>query len=152
MDRSNFSETCTLFSSLLSLYWVFVCGPNNQSHFSPYMGPPQVYNQSVQPYQSTVTWEFNAALTVCLSPAGVFAPTLFSKAYGNFVCDSCSNSTGNSTSNSSGPFICHNCHYDLVGLKIQLQHYQNYHTENNLIMCNTYLYFFLSTAKFHIIP
>lgn len=43
--------------------------------------------------------------------AGVFAPTLFSKAYGNLVCDACTNSTGG---NSSGPFICHNCHYDLV--------------------------------------
>ncbi|XP_031593143.1 low affinity vacuolar monovalent cation/H(+) antiporter isoform X1 [Oreochromis aureus] len=49
-----------------------------------------------------------------ISIGGVFAPTLFSKAYGNLVCDSCTNSTGaNSTSNSSGPFVCHNCHYDL---------------------------------------
>lgn len=52
-----------------------------------------------------------------LSLAGVFAPTLFSKAYGNLVCDACTNSTGsNSTGNSSGPFICHNCHYDVVGI------------------------------------
>ncbi|KAI3371436.1 hypothetical protein L3Q82_024032, partial [Scortum barcoo] len=36
----------------------------------------------------------------------VFAPTLFSKAYGNLVCDACTNS-------SSGPLVCHNCHYDL---------------------------------------
>ncbi|KAM4619409.1 uncharacterized protein ACJ7VT_008579 [Polymixia lowei] len=49
-----------------------------------------------------------------ISVGGVFAPTLFSKAYGNLVCDACTNSTGgNSTSNSSGPFVCHNCHYDL---------------------------------------
>ncbi|KAK2842121.1 hypothetical protein Q5P01_012321 [Channa striata] len=49
-----------------------------------------------------------------ISVGGVFAPTMFSKAYGNLVCDACTNSTGgNSTSNSSGPFICHNCHYDL---------------------------------------
>ncbi|KAM9854532.1 uncharacterized protein cax2 [Aulostomus maculatus] len=49
-----------------------------------------------------------------ISVGGVFAPTLFSKAYGNLVCDACTNSTGgNSTSNSSGPFICHNCHYDV---------------------------------------
>ncbi|KAK3544659.1 hypothetical protein QTP86_025600 [Hemibagrus guttatus] len=39
----------------------------------------------------------------------VFAPTLFSKAYGNLVCDSCSNLSGNIT----GPFICTDCHYDL---------------------------------------
>uniref|UniRef100_A0A3B4EVU4 Putative cation exchanger C521.04c n=1 Tax=Pundamilia nyererei TaxID=303518 RepID=A0A3B4EVU4_9CICH len=52
-----------------------------------------------------------------ISIGGVFAPTLFSKAYGNLVCDSCTNSSGaNSTSNSSGPFVCHNCHYDLVGI------------------------------------
>nr|XP_046250518.1 putative cation exchanger C521.04c isoform X2 [Scatophagus argus] len=49
-----------------------------------------------------------------ISVGGVFAPTLFSKAYGNLVCEACTNSTGgNSTSNSSGPFVCHNCHYDL---------------------------------------
>lgn len=41
---------------------------------------------------------------------GVFAPTLFSKAYGNLVCEGCTNSTGNA----SGPFVCKNCHYDLV--------------------------------------
>ncbi|XP_011474575.1 putative cation exchanger C521.04c [Oryzias latipes] len=41
-----------------------------------------------------------------ISVGGAFAPTLFSKAYGNLVCDSCTNS-------SSGLFVCHNCHYDL---------------------------------------
>ncbi|KAM6936911.1 LOW QUALITY PROTEIN: uncharacterized protein cax2 [Xenentodon cancila] len=45
-----------------------------------------------------------------ISVGGVFAPTLFSKAYGNLVCDVCTNSSGNS----SGSFECHNCHYDLV--------------------------------------
>eukprot|EP00064_Thunnus_orientalis_P012610 superscaffoldBa00001954_g12645 len=45
-----------------------------------------------------------------ISVGGVFAPTLFSKAYGNLVCNACTNSTGG---NSSGPFVCHNCHYDL---------------------------------------
>ncbi|XP_038155942.1 low affinity vacuolar monovalent cation/H(+) antiporter-like [Cyprinodon tularosa] len=49
-----------------------------------------------------------------ISVGGVFAPTLFSKAYGNLVCSACTNATGgNSTSNASGPFVCHNCHYDL---------------------------------------
>uniref|UniRef100_A0A1A7WZP1 Cation exchanger C521.04c n=1 Tax=Iconisemion striatum TaxID=60296 RepID=A0A1A7WZP1_9TELE len=47
-----------------------------------------------------------------ISVGGVFAPTLFSKAYGNLVCDACTNT--NATSNSSGSFVCHNCHYDLV--------------------------------------
>ncbi|TRY83461.1 hypothetical protein DNTS_016206 [Danionella cerebrum] len=45
-----------------------------------------------------------------ISIGGVFAPTLFSKAYGNLVCEDCSNSTG---SNTSGSFMCRNCHYDL---------------------------------------
>lgn len=50
--------------------------------------------------------------------AGVFAPTLFSKAYGNLVCDHCTNYTGgNGTGNTSGQFVCHNCHYDLVSSK-----------------------------------
>lgn len=44
---------------------------------------------------------------------GVFAPTLFSKAYGSLVCEACTNSTGGN-STGSGPFVCHNCHYDLV--------------------------------------
>lgn len=102
----------------------------------------------------TVTWEFSAALTVCLSPAGVFAPTLFSKAYGNLVCDACTNSTGNSTSNSSGPFVCHNCHYDLVGVEIQLQHHHN-DCKKNIPSCliTYYIYFFfLPTAKFYTVP
>lgn len=50
-----------------------------------------------------------------LALTGVFAPTLFSKAYGNLVCDACTNTAGgNGTSNASGPFVCHSCHYDLV--------------------------------------
>ncbi|TDH09911.1 hypothetical protein EPR50_G00090230 [Perca flavescens] len=55
-----------------------------------------------------------SAALLFISVGGVFAPTLFSKAYGNLVCDACTNSTGgNSSSNSSGQFVCHNCHYDL---------------------------------------
>uniref|UniRef100_A0A671QZF9 Low affinity vacuolar monovalent cation/H(+) antiporter-like n=1 Tax=Sinocyclocheilus anshuiensis TaxID=1608454 RepID=A0A671QZF9_9TELE len=44
-----------------------------------------------------------------ISIGGVFAPTLFSKAYGNFICEGCNNSPGNTTN----PFLCNNCHYDL---------------------------------------
>ncbi|XP_065145763.1 cation/H+ exchanger protein 1 [Paramisgurnus dabryanus] len=44
-----------------------------------------------------------------ISVGGVFAPTLFSKAYGNFICEGCSNSPNNTNK----PFICNNCHYDL---------------------------------------
>ncbi|XP_040894418.1 putative cation exchanger C521.04c [Toxotes jaculatrix] len=67
---------------------------------------------SEQRFNSRSTGVSSALLFI--SVGGVFAPTLFSKAYGNLVCDACTNSTGgNSTSNSSGPFVCHNCHYDL---------------------------------------
>ncbi|XP_008303111.1 low affinity vacuolar monovalent cation/H(+) antiporter-like [Stegastes partitus] len=67
---------------------------------------------SEQRFNSRCTGVSSALLFI--SVGGVFAPTLFSKAYGNLVCDACTNSTGgNSTSNSSGPFVCHNCHYDL---------------------------------------
>uniref|UniRef100_A0A3B4DKQ5 Cation/H+ exchanger protein 1 n=2 Tax=Pygocentrus nattereri TaxID=42514 RepID=A0A3B4DKQ5_PYGNA len=44
-----------------------------------------------------------------ISVGGVFAPTLFSKAYGNLMCEGCNNPSGNS----SGPFYCTDCHYDL---------------------------------------
>lgn len=43
-----------------------------------------------------------------ISIGGVFAPTLFSKVFGNLVCDSCSNVPGNG----STPFVCKDCHYD----------------------------------------
>ncbi|MEQ2310453.1 hypothetical protein AMECASPLE_008995 [Ameca splendens] len=43
-----------------------------------------------------------------VSIGGVFAPTLFSKTFGNLVCESCSNTLGNATV----PFICKDCHYD----------------------------------------
>lgn len=46
-----------------------------------------------------------------ISSAGVFAPTLFSKTFGNLVCESCTNIPGNA----SVPFICRDCHYDSVG-------------------------------------
>ncbi|XP_013888918.1 cation/H+ exchanger protein 1 isoform X1 [Austrofundulus limnaeus] len=42
-----------------------------------------------------------------ISIGGVFAPTLFSKVFGNLVCESCSNIPGNA----SAPFICKDCHY-----------------------------------------
>uniref|UniRef100_A0AAQ5XKL6 Cation/H+ exchanger protein 1 n=1 Tax=Amphiprion ocellaris TaxID=80972 RepID=A0AAQ5XKL6_AMPOC len=46
-----------------------------------------------------------------ISIGGVFAPTLFSKTFGNLVCESCTNIPGNA----SVPFICKDCHYDTVG-------------------------------------
>lgn len=41
---------------------------------------------------------------------GVFAPTLFSKTFGNLVCESCTSIP----SNTSVPFACKDCHYDMV--------------------------------------
>ncbi|KAM7396548.1 hypothetical protein PAMP_019581 [Pampus punctatissimus] len=63
---------------------------------------------SEQRFNSRCTGVSSALLFI--SVGGVFAPTLFSKAYGNLVCDACTSSTGG---NSSGPLVCHNCHYDL---------------------------------------
>uniref|UniRef100_A0A3B5B995 Low affinity vacuolar monovalent cation/H(+) antiporter-like n=1 Tax=Stegastes partitus TaxID=144197 RepID=A0A3B5B995_9TELE len=45
-----------------------------------------------------------------ISIGGVFAPTLFSKTFGNLVCESCSNVPGNA----SVPFVCKDCHYDTL--------------------------------------
>ncbi|XP_072519729.1 uncharacterized protein cax2 isoform X2 [Salminus brasiliensis] len=55
-----------------------------------------------------------------ISIGGVFAPTLFSKAYGNLVCENCTNSSG--TSSSNGTFTCKNCHYDLSENNYSLFH------------------------------
>ncbi|XP_030296165.1 cation/H+ exchanger protein 1 isoform X2 [Sparus aurata] len=43
-----------------------------------------------------------------ISIGGVFAPTLFSKIFGNLVCESCTSGPGNG----SVPFVCKDCHYD----------------------------------------
>ncbi|TNN65185.1 putative cation exchanger [Liparis tanakae] len=45
-----------------------------------------------------------------ISVGGVFAPTIFSKAFGSLVCESCTNIPGNG----SAPFVCRDCHYDTV--------------------------------------
>ncbi|MCJ8734368.1 hypothetical protein PDJAM_G00234410 [Pangasius djambal] len=55
-----------------------------------------------------------------ISVGGVFAPTLFSKAYGNLVCTGCTNATG--TNSSNGTFTCKNCHYDLSENNYSLFH------------------------------
>ncbi|XP_066505092.1 uncharacterized protein cax2 [Hoplias malabaricus] len=55
-----------------------------------------------------------------ISIGGVFAPTLFSKAYGNLVCEDCTNSSG--TNSSNGTFTCSNCHYDLSENNYSLFH------------------------------
>ncbi|XP_067915522.1 cation/H+ exchanger protein 1 isoform X2 [Heterodontus francisci] len=51
-----------------------------------------------------------------ISVGGIFAPTLFSKAYGSLICQGCTNST----QNESGPFECSDCHFS--GLQNALFH------------------------------
>nr|XP_015208023.1 PREDICTED: putative cation exchanger C521.04c isoform X1 [Lepisosteus oculatus] len=53
-----------------------------------------------------------------ISVGGVFAPTLFSKAYGNLICQDCTNSSDNGT----GPFVCMDCRYDLSENNYSLFH------------------------------
>uniref|UniRef100_A0A672YUJ3 Putative cation exchanger C521.04c n=1 Tax=Sphaeramia orbicularis TaxID=375764 RepID=A0A672YUJ3_9TELE len=55
---------------------------------------------SEQRFNSRSTGVSSALLFI--SVGGVFAPTLFSKAYGSLVCDACTNSAGG---NSSGPLV-----------------------------------------------
>ncbi|CAL8318397.1 unnamed protein product [Lota lota] len=45
-----------------------------------------------------------------ISIGGVFAPTLFTKAFGSLVCEGCTNVPGNG----SLPFICKDCYYDVM--------------------------------------
>ncbi|XP_059917476.1 uncharacterized protein LOC132464863 isoform X1 [Gadus macrocephalus] len=61
---------------------------------------------SEQRFNSRSTGVGSALLFI--SVGGVFAPTLFSKAYGNLVCDACTTSAGGNAT-----FTCHDCHYDL---------------------------------------
>ncbi|KPP78052.1 cation/H+ exchanger protein 1-like [Scleropages formosus] len=53
-----------------------------------------------------------------ISVGGVFTPTLFSKAYGNLVCDNCSNIG----INGSDSLACKDCHYDLSENNYSLFH------------------------------
>lgn len=98
-------------------------------------------------FTKIITKIFCTGLTVWLSPAGVFAPTLFSKAYGHLVCDACTDSSGNSTSNSSGPFVCRNCHYDLVSVDIQKE--RKIQTIYGIVSCVMQYYFFSNSKMVH---
>uniref|UniRef100_UPI0037E91B24 uncharacterized protein n=1 Tax=Semicossyphus pulcher TaxID=241346 RepID=UPI0037E91B24 len=85
-----------------------------------------------------------------ISVGGVFAPTLFSKAYGNLVCDACTNSTGgNHTSNSSGPFVCHNCHYDLNNGTLFHNHIQPLVYTVSALLPAAYIIGLIFTLKTH---
>ncbi|CAL8242526.1 unnamed protein product [Merluccius merluccius] len=45
-----------------------------------------------------------------ISVGGVFAPTLFTKAFGSLVCEGCASVLANG----SAPFACKNCYYDVT--------------------------------------
>ncbi|KAM4733314.1 uncharacterized protein cax2 isoform 2-T2 [Anableps anableps] len=85
-----------------------------------------------------------------ISVGGVFAPTLFSKAYGNLVCDACTNATGgNSTNNVSGPFVCHNCHYDLKNGTLFRDHIQPLVYTVSALLPAAYIIGLIFTLKTH---
>ncbi|RVE71998.1 hypothetical protein OJAV_G00057320 [Oryzias javanicus] len=77
-----------------------------------------------------------------ISVGGVFAPTLFSKAYGNLVCDSCTNS-------SSGLFVCHNCHYDLKNSTLFHSHVEPLVYSVSALLPVAYIIGLIFTLKTH---
>uniref|UniRef100_A0A674C5E9 Cation/H+ exchanger protein 2 n=1 Tax=Salmo trutta TaxID=8032 RepID=A0A674C5E9_SALTR len=82
-----------------------------------------------------------------ISVGGVFAPTLFSKAYGNLVCDNCTNSTGGNTT--SGSFVCRNCHYDLNNYTLFHSHIQPLVYTVSFLLPVAYIIGLIFTLKTH---
>lgn len=108
-----FCKAATKYNGHENTYVMFVATDPALSIFTLCFWPPKLKRTAILSYQNAKNWMFS------LSLSGVFAPTLFSKAYGSLVCDSCTNSAGgNGTSNSSGQFVCHNCHYDVVSVLV----------------------------------
>uniref|UniRef100_A0A8C5E4P3 Putative cation exchanger C521.04c n=1 Tax=Gouania willdenowi TaxID=441366 RepID=A0A8C5E4P3_GOUWI len=99
---------------------------------------------SEQRFSSRCTGVSSALLFI--SVGGVFAPTLFSKAYGNLVCDACTNT---SSGNSSGPFICHNCHYDLINGTLYHDHIQPLVYTVSVLLPVAYIIGLIFTLKTH---
>ncbi|XP_058629459.1 cation/H+ exchanger protein 1 isoform X2 [Onychostoma macrolepis] len=82
-----------------------------------------------------------------ISIGGVFAPTLFSKAYGNFICEGCDNLPGNTTK----PFLCNNCHYDLSenNRPLFLSHIEPLVYTISVLLPTAYLIGLIFTLKTH---
>ncbi|XP_072241710.1 uncharacterized protein cax2 isoform X1 [Leuresthes tenuis] len=99
---------------------------------------------SEQRFNSRSTGVSSALLFI--SVGGVFAPTLFSKAYGNLVCDACTNSTGG---NGSGQFVCHNCHYDLNNGTLFHNHVQPLVYTVSALLPAAYIIGLIFTLKTH---
>ncbi|NXA13838.1 VNX1 protein, partial [Sapayoa aenigma] len=88
------------------------------------------------------------APTPCPSvSAGVFAPTLFSKVYGKLVCGECHNVTQNPL----GHYLCHNCHFDLMGNNgtLYYSHVQPLVYTVSLLLPAAYLVGLVFTLKTH---
>ncbi|XP_072291427.1 uncharacterized protein [Eucyclogobius newberryi] len=96
---------------------------------------------SEQRFNSRSTGVSSALLFI--SVGGVFTPTLFSKAYGNLVCDACS------SANNSGPFVCHNCHYDLDNGTLFHNHVQPLVYTMSALLPAAYIIGLLFTLKTH---
>ncbi|NXV77514.1 VNX1 protein, partial [Atlantisia rogersi] len=82
-----------------------------------------------------------------LSVGGVFAPTLFSKVYGKLVCGECHNITQNPL----GHYLCHNCHFDLMGNNgtLYYSHVQPLVYTVSLLLPAAYLIGLFFTLKTH---
>ncbi|XP_074481304.1 cation/H+ exchanger protein 1 isoform X1 [Sebastes fasciatus] len=81
-----------------------------------------------------------------ISVGGVFAPTLFSKTFGNLVCESCANVPGNG----SVPFICKDCHYDTSEADPQmLSHIEPLVYTISVLLPAAYLIGLIFTLKTH---
>ncbi|XP_059181905.1 cation/H+ exchanger protein 1 [Centropristis striata] len=82
-----------------------------------------------------------------ISVGGVFAPTLFSKTFGNLVCESCTNLPGNG----SVPFTCKDCHYDTDPADTQsiLSHIEPLVYTISVLLPGAYLIGLIFTLKTH---
>ncbi|KAF3859182.1 hypothetical protein F7725_021581 [Dissostichus mawsoni] len=81
-----------------------------------------------------------------ISIGGVFAPTLFSKTFGDLVCESCTNVPGNS----SIPFICRDCHYDTYSdPQLILSHIEPLVYTISVLLPAAYLIGLIFTLKTH---
>ncbi|XP_061899075.1 uncharacterized protein LOC133647038 isoform X2 [Entelurus aequoreus] len=95
-----------------------------------------------QRFNSRCTGVSSALLFI--SVGGVFAPTLFSKAYGNLVCEACT-----SGSNSSGPLVCHNCHYDVSNGTLFHNHVEPLVYSVSVLLPVAYIIGLIFTLKTH---
>ncbi|KAG7253322.1 hypothetical protein CRUP_001175, partial [Coryphaenoides rupestris] len=74
----------------------------------------------------------------------VFAPTLFSKAYGSLVCDACTYSDGGNTT-----FICRSCHYDLNNYTLFHNHIEPLVYSVSVLLPVAYIIGLFFTLKTH---